>query len=557
MTHKFGKRLVVIAFISITVLLTLNILFTYRNSLNIEKNTLLQQQSEEIKTTVSKIAIDIVHNLDLGIRSYALFKEEKYLYPFYVALQRKDSILAVTEDLLIQQKYSLSEFHNLKDSIDAYASLNQYLKQLVDAEKMGEFYRLANRDRGYKLWLQFERFASNLFSFENQIQRIAKKNYNTAVRNNYVLQFILFIICIPTLIFTTIHTFRTFRLETELREAERERADMLKTQNENLEVKVLQRTEEISKKNRELQIQQEEIAAQNEEIKSQNEQLIKQQDQILAQRDILTLQNKKLENAHKIILAHKDEIKIKNDLLEIEVERKTKELVIYNQQLEQFAFLSAHNLRAPVARILGLGKILDYAIDTNEANSIIKMIIGETTGLDSVVKDLNILLEIQSNINSQVTEINFNKELDFIKSNLEKEIAECDCEILEFLDDAPIVVSVKSYIDSILYNLVSNAIKYRSPARKLTIRIKTSKANDSVCLEVQDNGIGIDLMKHGQDVFSLYKRFHAQSEGKGLGLHLVKMQALALGGYVDVTSSPGVGSTFKVYFKVQEKELHG
>jgi signal transduction histidine kinase len=556
MAHKFGKRLVVIAFISITVLLTLNILFTYRNSLNIEKNTLLQQQSEEIKTTVSKIAIDIVHNLDLGIRSYALFKEEKYLYPFYVALQRKDSILSVTEKLLIQQKYSLSEFHNLKDSIDAYASLNQYLKQLVDAEKMDEFYRLANRDQGYKLWLQFESFASNLYSFENQIQRIAKKNYNTAVRNNYFLQFILFIICIPTLIFTTIHTFRTFRLETELREAERERADMLKTQNENLEVKVLQRTEEISKKNRELQIQQEEIAAQNEEIKSQNEQLIKQQDQILAQRDILTLQNKKLEDAQKIILAHKDEIKIKNDLLEIEVERKTKELVIYNQQLEQFAFLSAHNLRAPVARILGLGKILDYAVDSTEANSIIKMIIGETTGLDSVVKDLNILLEIQSNINSQVTEINFNKELDFIKSNLEKEIAECDCEILEFLDDAPIVVSVKSYIDSILYNLVSNAIKYRSPARKLTIRIKTSKANDVVCLEVQDNGIGIDLMKHGQDIFSLYKRFHAQSEGKGLGLHLVKMQALALGGYVDVTSLPGVGSTFKVYFKVQEKDLH-
>lgn len=544
------KRLLITAFIVITILLAVNIIFTYRNSKDIELNMLLQARSEKITMVVSYIAIDIIHNLDLGIRSYALFKDQKYLYPYHKALARKDSILQLAETLLLQENYAVEELRVLKDSVNAYVVLNTRLKTLIDKNDDKQFMHLANRDKGYLLWLQYERFANHVSNFENETLRNAKQNYGVALVKNYYLQFILFGICVPTLLFTIVHTFKNFALEKRLRQMETDRANTLESQNENLEKMIGERTKELTEKNRDLQQNQEEIAAQNEEIRAQNELLIKQQDEIVAQRDLLTTQNNDLTEAHEIILAQQKEIKVKNEALQTEVQSKNGELLTNNQQLEQFAFVSAHNLRAPVARILGLGNILKYgAKDSDEEKWIIKNIIKSTIDLDVVIKDLAAIFEIKTNIKAHLSHVDFSDELRFVKSNLAKEIWENDCEITEWFVEAPSVVTVKAYIDSILYNLISNAIKYRSPSRVPKVNLKTSTINDFVCLEVTDNGLGIDLGLHGEAIFSLYKRFHTHTEGKGLGLHLVKMQAIALGGDVEVSSEPGVGSNFKVLIK--------
>ena len=108
---------------------------------------------------------------------------------------------------------------------------------------------------------------------------------------------------------------------------------------------------------------------------------------------------------------------------------------------------------------------------------------------------------------------------------------------------------IAPYVESILYNLISNAIKYRDPERSPHIAIKTTHENEFVCLAVMDNGLGIDLKKYKQNIFSLYKRFHLHVEGKGLGLYLVKTQIEALGGRVEVRSEPNEGTTFQIYFK--------
>jgi signal transduction histidine kinase len=110
------------------------------------------------------------------------------------------------------------------------------------------------------------------------------------------------------------------------------------------------------------------------------------------------------------------------------------------------------------------------------------------------------------------------------------------------------VVCVRSYVQSILYNLVSNAIKYRSPDRPLQIDVHTFPEGGFICLEVKDNGLGIDLEKNQQKMFGMYKRFHKQIPGKGLGLHLVKTQIEAVGGSIAVESEKGKGTTFKVLF---------
>jgi signal transduction histidine kinase len=106
------------------------------------------------------------------------------------------------------------------------------------------------------------------------------------------------------------------------------------------------------------------------------------------------------------------------------------------------------------------------------------------------------------------------------------------------------VFSVRSYLHSIFYNLVSNAIKFRDPARPLVIGVRSWPEAGYACISFTDNGLGLDLKRHGHYLFGLYKRFHGQVEGKGLGLHLVKTQAEALSGSVRAESREGVGSTF-------------
>ncbi|HET7179101.1 MAG TPA: ATP-binding protein, partial [Chryseosolibacter sp.] len=135
------------------------------------------------------------------------------------------------------------------------------------------------------------------------------------------------------------------------------------------------------------------------------------------------------------------------------------------------------------------------------------------------------------------------------KRILEKEIEDTQTKIINNFTEADKVYAIAPYVESILYNLISNSIKYRDPERAPLIAIKTTHEKEFVCLAVMDNGLGIDLRKYQQSIFNLYKRFHLHVEGKGLGLYLVKTQIEALGGRVEITSQPNEGTTFHVYFK--------
>ena len=122
-------------------------------------------------------------------------------------------------------------------------------------------------------------------------------------------------------------------------------------------------------------------------------------------------------------------------------------------------------------------------------------------------------------------------------------------------DDATKIFSIISYVESILYNLLSNAIKYKSTNHKPKISISIFKKELLHYIVFTDNGIGIDMHRYGKDIFGLYKRFNFETEGKGLGLHMVKVQVQALGGKIDVSSTPGNGSCFNIILPASEDEL--
>lgn len=314
------------------------------------------------------------------------------------------------------------------------------------------------------------------------------------------------------------------------------RVSTIRQQTRKLENLVTKRTEELRHTNAELILRDEEIQAQNNVLYNQREELASQ--------------NGQLQLARKTIEEQNDEITLRNETLEEEVKERTKDLVEYNQQLEQFAFISAHNLRAPVARILGLGNLLELIkCESEEENKIVSKLVFATRELDTVVKDLNTILVIRKDNISIITDVNLEEELRSIKMNLEKEITETDASINEDFSKAPVIHTVKPYLDSILINLVSNAIKYRHPSRSPVIQVKSEVVENYICLMVCDNGLGLNLNLYKEKLFTLYSRFHNHVEGKGMGLYLVKTQVMSLGGRIEIESELDRGTTFKVFFK--------
>ncbi len=306
--ENISIRIVRAAVATIIILLICHFILTQANNRIIEENRRLRHEAENIKTTSSQFAIIIIHNLDLGLRSYALFNDTKYLYPLHVAIKQKDSLMAIIEDALKKQAYPLDEFNMLRDSINSYANLNLKLLNLYQTNQMDEFKRLGDQDKGYFLWLQYERFTRNVHKFEDEIVRTAQARQIRASQNNYIIQTILLFISIPTLLITTYYSHKKFKFEVQLRMAEMEKAQYLASQKEELEQAVLERTKEIQNINRTLQLQHEEITAQNEEITAQNDELNSHREELASQNQAL-LEAKKLQlNVYTQMLHEKSEL---------------------------------------------------------------------------------------------------------------------------------------------------------------------------------------------------------------------------------------------------------
>lgn len=229
------------------------------------------------------------------------------------------------------------------------------------------------------------------------------------------------------------------------------------------------------------------------------------------------------------------------------------ELERNNSRLMQFTYIVSHNLRAPVANLMGLVDFYEPgASDPAENDMLFGQMNLSVHRLDQILRDLNEVLTIRDQSKMGREQVDVNSLLQQIIQDLHQTHNGVDFSVHVDISATPLLQGSRAYYGSIFYNLLSNAVKYRDSHRPCIIHISSTARDNRAVFKVSDNGIGIDLQRYGDKVFGLYKRFHGNTvEGTGLGLHLVKTQVEALGGTILISSEPGVGTTFTIDIPIE------
>ncbi|MBO0589985.1 PAS domain S-box protein [Cellulophaga sp. E16_2] len=223
-------------------------------------------------------------------------------------------------------------------------------------------------------------------------------------------------------------------------------------------------------------------------------------------------------------------------------------LTTKNIQLADFVHITSHNLRAPVSN---LNSLLDFYKDAETEDEKIILFEKFEKVINHLTTTLNTLIEAlktKEESSKKVEILTFSEILNKTKEILSCQILNTNTKITSDFTEIPNITYNSVYLESIFLNLVSNAIKYKSEDRAPEIFIKTTIENGVQKLKFKDNGLGINLERHGHKIFGLNKVFHRHPDAKGVGLFMTKVQIESMGGKISVKSKVDVGSTFSINF---------
>jgi signal transduction histidine kinase len=232
------------------------------------------------------------------------------------------------------------------------------------------------------------------------------------------------------------------------------------------------------------------------------------------------------------------------------------ELKVKNDSLDSFVYRVSHDLKAPIINISSLLTLVKKKVSPDDKfmNQTLGFIDDSVKKLQNTIHDLLEVSRIERNLLGEIEEVNLNELLADINVEFGELIRSNEAIIkTDFTEGGYVVDFAKANMKSILSNMVSNAIKYKSPHRKPVIKLSTTMEGDFLKLKIEDNGIGIDLNRHGDNLFKMFSRFHSHVEGSGVGLYIVHKLITENGGNIKIESDLSRGSTFNIYFKTTKK----
>jgi two-component system, chemotaxis family, CheB/CheR fusion protein len=223
-----------------------------------------------------------------------------------------------------------------------------------------------------------------------------------------------------------------------------------------------------------------------------------------------------------------------------------------SELFENLLYIAAHDLKGPIANMFLALNLIDRIDEQAMKIKTFEIFKPLVTRLENTIKGLTGILQIQKTDESAVDKVYFENILHEVILDNKESLYEGT--VIYDFSKKPFLLYIEPFLASILKNLITNAIKYSRDNVSLKIGVDTfPKDNGFVLLRVSDNGIGIDLKKHGEQLFSPFKRITpSRAEGTGIGLYIIKSIIEKNGGYIEVKSLPGQGTEFYCYLREYE-----
>ncbi len=218
-----------------------------------------------------------------------------------------------------------------------------------------------------------------------------------------------------------------------------------------------------------------------------------------------------------------------------------------NNRLMNFAHIVTHNLRSNTGNLAMMLDFYEKEEDASVKEELLKHLKQISGSFTETVAHLTEVVDTQTKANKHLKRIKLHKVIEKTKASLSADILRLNAEVV---NNVPPAVSVRynpAYLDSIIINFLTNALKYSSPERSPIITFKLKERMAFYVLSITDNGLGMDLKKVGGKLFGLYKTFHKNQDAKGVGLFITRNQIETMGGKIKVDSTPGEGTTFYIY----------
>lgn len=220
-----------------------------------------------------------------------------------------------------------------------------------------------------------------------------------------------------------------------------------------------------------------------------------------------------------------------------------------NKRLLNFSYIVSHNLRSQSSNLQSILGFLEISNDDNERKEMISYLKDVTKSLNDTLYNLNEVVSIQSNTEIKKESLSLLEYVEAAITNLNPDIQSTQAKIdINIPNDLKVNFN-KGYLESVLQNIIHNAIKYRHPDRHPEISITAKSTENALVFSISDNGLGIDLEKNKHKIFGMYKTFHSNKNALGLGLFMTKNQIEAMGGNITVESELNKGTTFNIKLK--------
>lgn len=266
--------------------------------------------------------------------------------------------------------------------------------------------------------------------------------------------------------------------------------------------------------------------------------------------------NQQLRESLLSLTASREEVTEKNTRLHVanrEIGVRNQQLAHTNQDLDNFVYAASHDLKEPVNNLVGLFTELRHTATFHDADEavVLQLIDASLRSLSTTIHDLAAVVQEQRQPGQQATEpMAFAELAAEARLVLRPELLATQARLTFDFACLPTLPYVRSSLRTIVLNLLSNAVKYHQPGRPPHVQVRTYEEAGCPVLEVQDNGLGIDLARFGGELFHLFRRFHPEaSAGTGVGLFLVNRLVESNGGRIEVDSQPGRGTIFRVHLR--------